>query len=99
VFRGPKLPKTRNKLIVGATIVVKRDITPIDAPIHALMPRDGNGLDMGRIKKMPARDNIRGRSSSQPMIIPAGKNSYSCPYLLGNGRVSGTHGYMTCQHL
>jgi hypothetical protein len=38
VFRGPKLPKTHSKLIVGATTVVKRDITPTDAPIHALMP-------------------------------------------------------------
>jgi hypothetical protein len=28
VFRGPKLPKTHNKLIIGATTVVKRDITP-----------------------------------------------------------------------
>jgi hypothetical protein len=37
VFRGPKLPKTCNKLIVGATTVVKRDITPTDAPIHALV--------------------------------------------------------------
>jgi hypothetical protein len=37
VFREPKIPKTRNKLIVGAIIVVNRDITPIDAPIHALM--------------------------------------------------------------
>jgi hypothetical protein len=38
VFRGPKLPKTQNKLIVGATTVVKRDITPTDAPIHTLVP-------------------------------------------------------------
>jgi hypothetical protein len=38
VFRGPKLPKTRNKLIIGATTVVKRDVTPADAPIHALVP-------------------------------------------------------------
>jgi hypothetical protein len=38
VFRGPKLPKTRSKLIVGATIVVKRDITPTEAPIRALVP-------------------------------------------------------------
>jgi hypothetical protein len=37
VFRGPKLPKTRNKLTVGAIAVVNRDITPIDAPIHALV--------------------------------------------------------------
>jgi hypothetical protein len=37
VFRGPKLPKTRNKLIVGATTVVKRDITLPDDPIHALV--------------------------------------------------------------
>jgi hypothetical protein len=37
VFRGPKLPKTCSKLIVGATTVVKRDITPTDAPIRALM--------------------------------------------------------------
>jgi hypothetical protein len=37
MFRGPKLPKTRCKLIVGATTVVKRDITPTDALIHALM--------------------------------------------------------------
>jgi hypothetical protein len=35
VFRGPKLPKTRYKLIVGATTVERRDITPTDAPIHA----------------------------------------------------------------
>jgi hypothetical protein len=32
VFRGPKLPKTRCKLIVGATTVVKRDIKPTDLP-------------------------------------------------------------------
>jgi hypothetical protein len=32
VFREPKLPKTRNKLIVGAITMVNRDITPIDAP-------------------------------------------------------------------
>jgi hypothetical protein len=38
VFRGPKLPKTHSKLIVGATIVVKRDIMPTDAPIRALVP-------------------------------------------------------------
>jgi hypothetical protein len=38
MFRGPKLPKTYRKLIVGASTVVKRDITPIDAPIHALVP-------------------------------------------------------------
>jgi hypothetical protein len=38
VFRGPKLPKTRNKLIIGATTVVKRDITPTDAPIRMLVP-------------------------------------------------------------
>jgi hypothetical protein len=37
VFREPKLSKTRNKLIVGAIIVVKRSITPIDAPIRALV--------------------------------------------------------------
>jgi hypothetical protein len=37
VFGGPKLPKTHSKLIVGATIVVKMDITPTDAPIHALV--------------------------------------------------------------
>jgi hypothetical protein len=37
VFRGPKLPKTRSKLFVGATTMVKRDITPTEAPIHALM--------------------------------------------------------------
>jgi hypothetical protein len=34
VFKGPKLPKTRSKLTVGAIAVVNRDITPIDAPIH-----------------------------------------------------------------
>jgi hypothetical protein len=38
VFGGPKLPKTHSKLIVGATTMVKRDITPTDAPIHALVP-------------------------------------------------------------
>jgi hypothetical protein len=38
VFRGPKLPKTHNKLIIGTTTVMKRDITSTDAPIHALMP-------------------------------------------------------------
>jgi hypothetical protein len=38
VFRELKLPKTRSKLIIGATIVEKRDITPTDAPIHALVP-------------------------------------------------------------
>jgi hypothetical protein len=37
VFRGPKLPMTRSKLIVGATTMVKRDIMPTDAPIHALV--------------------------------------------------------------
>jgi hypothetical protein len=37
VFREPKLPKTRNKLTVGAITVVNRDITPINAPIHALV--------------------------------------------------------------
>jgi hypothetical protein len=37
VFKGSKLPKTCSKLIIGATTVVKRDITPTDAPIHALM--------------------------------------------------------------
>jgi hypothetical protein len=37
VFREPKLPKTHNKLIVGAITVVNRDITTIDAPIRALM--------------------------------------------------------------
>jgi hypothetical protein len=37
VFRGPKLPKTHNKLTVGAIAVMNIDITPIDAPIHALM--------------------------------------------------------------
>jgi hypothetical protein len=38
VFREPKLPKTRSKLIVGATTMVKKDITPTDAPIHTLVP-------------------------------------------------------------
>jgi hypothetical protein len=37
VFKEPKLPKTRNKLIVGAITVVSRDITLIDAPIYALV--------------------------------------------------------------
>jgi hypothetical protein len=37
VFRGPKLPKTHSKLIVGGTTVVKKDIMPTDAPIHALV--------------------------------------------------------------
>jgi hypothetical protein len=37
VFREPKIPKTCNKLIVGAIILVNRDITPINAPIHALV--------------------------------------------------------------
>jgi hypothetical protein len=37
MFRGPKLPKTCHKLIVGASTVVKRDIMPTDVPIHALM--------------------------------------------------------------
>jgi hypothetical protein len=37
VFRESKLPKTRNKLIVGVITVVNRDITPIDAPIHGLV--------------------------------------------------------------
>jgi hypothetical protein len=31
------LPKTRNKLIIGTTTVVKRAITSTDAPIHALV--------------------------------------------------------------
>jgi hypothetical protein len=38
VFRGPKLPKTRCKLIVGATTMETRDITPNDAPIRAPVP-------------------------------------------------------------
>jgi hypothetical protein len=38
VLKGPKLHKTHNKLNVGATIVVKRDIKPTDAPIRALVP-------------------------------------------------------------
>jgi hypothetical protein len=38
VFRGPRLPKTCSKLIVGAIVVVNRDITPTDAPIRALVP-------------------------------------------------------------
>jgi hypothetical protein len=37
VFRGSKMPKTCCKLIVGATTVVKRDITPTNAPIQALV--------------------------------------------------------------
>jgi hypothetical protein len=37
MFKGPKLPKTCYKLIVDAITVVKRDIKPTDAPIHALM--------------------------------------------------------------
>jgi hypothetical protein len=37
MFRGPKLPKTCCKLIVGASTVVKRDIIPTDAPIRALV--------------------------------------------------------------
>jgi hypothetical protein len=37
VFREPKLPKTRNKLIVAAITVVNRDIMPIDAPMHTLV--------------------------------------------------------------
>jgi hypothetical protein len=37
VIRGPKLPKTHCKLIIGATTVVKRDITLTDAPINAFM--------------------------------------------------------------
>jgi hypothetical protein len=37
VFREHKLPKTRNKLTVGAINVVNRDITPIDAPIYTLV--------------------------------------------------------------
>jgi hypothetical protein len=37
VFREPKLPKARNRLIIGAITVVNRNITPIDAPIHALV--------------------------------------------------------------
>jgi hypothetical protein len=37
VFREPKLPKTRNKLIIGAITVVNGDITLIDAPFRTLM--------------------------------------------------------------
>jgi hypothetical protein len=37
VYREAKLPKTYNKLIIGAIAVVNRDITPIDAPICALV--------------------------------------------------------------
>jgi hypothetical protein len=36
-FRGPKLPKTSHQLIIGASTVVKRDIMPTDAAIHAFM--------------------------------------------------------------
>jgi hypothetical protein len=35
VFRGPKLLKTHCMLMVGATIVERRDITPTDVPIRA----------------------------------------------------------------
>jgi hypothetical protein len=50
VFRGPKLPTTRSKLIVGAIVVVNRDIMPTDAPIRALIvtPKKierGSGVD------------------------------------------------------
>jgi hypothetical protein len=38
VFRGPNLPKTRYKLIVGATTMDIRDITPTDAPTRTLVP-------------------------------------------------------------
>jgi hypothetical protein len=38
VFIKPNLPKTHSKLIIGATTVMKRDITPTDAPIYALVP-------------------------------------------------------------
>jgi hypothetical protein len=38
VFRGPKLPKTHCKLIVGSTTVERRDITPTNAPIRAPVP-------------------------------------------------------------
>jgi hypothetical protein len=37
-FRGPKLPKTHCKQIVGATTVETRDIMPTDAPICTPMP-------------------------------------------------------------
>jgi hypothetical protein len=37
VLKEPKLPKTHKKLTVGAITVVNRDITPIDAPFHALV--------------------------------------------------------------
>jgi hypothetical protein len=37
VFRGPKLTKIDRKLIIGATTMVKRDIMPTGAPIHALV--------------------------------------------------------------
>jgi hypothetical protein len=37
VFRESKLPKTRNKLVVGVITVVNRDIMPMDAPIRGLM--------------------------------------------------------------
>jgi hypothetical protein len=35
VLRGPQLPKTHCKLIVGATTVERRDSMPTDAPICA----------------------------------------------------------------
>jgi hypothetical protein len=38
MFRGAKLPKTRYKLIVGATTVERRDITPTDATIYVPVP-------------------------------------------------------------
>jgi hypothetical protein len=38
LLRGPKLPKTHWKLIVGATTVETRDIMPTDVPIRAHVP-------------------------------------------------------------
>jgi hypothetical protein len=37
MFKGPKQPETYCKLIVGASTMVKRDIMPTNAPIHALV--------------------------------------------------------------
>jgi hypothetical protein len=37
MFRGPKLTKTYNKLIIGASTVVKKDIMSTNAQISALV--------------------------------------------------------------
>jgi hypothetical protein len=57
--------------------------------------RDGDESDMGAGKANARPRQYLRRSSSPPMIMPVDKNLYLCLYP-SDGRVSGTHGYMTC---